>query len=451
LRSRVRNSAAIAATDTSSIGTPMCLASLFMAFYVFTLIGRPAEWVPGFGSIPVTRLAFLATAIVAFKVSTTLSSVRLMSLPNLKSAVLFMGLAVFSIVFSIYKSNSLANMPGPLTLLVSLILLVKVVPTIADAERILVAMVAGGFALTIGTLQVYQGGRAEIGTESMSYDPNDLAFVLVTMLPIAFALFDVARGMKKWLMLAGIIAMLFTILITGSRGGMIALTLVALLITFKPLGLDKEGRFRKVRMGSAIGRIMLLLMAAICAWVVAPPDIKDRLMTFLELGSDYNMNLEDNSSRLLLWKRNSTAVLSRPIGFGLGSQNTVDGMLGGTYKAAHNTVVQAFTELGFLGLFLLLRSFYVSWRELKLAERFSLTSKDPPPPLKARLALYSRALRYSLVGCFTAGFFLSQAYGSTLWMLIGVCAVFVALNRAASGEPVEQSRPRHRRRAAAVA
>ena len=28
-------------------------------------------------------------------------------------------------------------------------------------------------------------GRAEIGTENASYDPNDLSYVLITMLPIA--------------------------------------------------------------------------------------------------------------------------------------------------------------------------------------------------------------------------------------------------------------------------
>jgi O-antigen ligase len=416
-----------------------------MAFYVFTLVGRPSEWIPGFESIPVTRLAILAAAIVAFRVSSTLSPVRLMSLPNLKSGLLFMGLAVVSILWSIYRSNSLSWIPGPLTLMVSMILLVKVVPTVADAERILVALVAGALALTIGTLQVYQGGRAEIGTENMSYDPNDLAFVLVTMLPIALALFDVARGTKKWLLLVGIGAMLFTILITGSRGGTIALVLVALLITFKPIGLDKDGRLRQVRVGSAIKRVFLLMAAMAVAWVVAPPEIKDRLMTLMELGSDYNTNMEDNSSRLLLWKRNSTAVLTRPIGFGLGSSNAVDGMLGGLYKAAHNTLVQAFTELGFLGLFLLLRSFYVSWRDLKVAEQFSVTSEEPLPPVRSRLALYSRALRISLVGCLAAGFFLSQAYGAALWMLITVCAVFVALQRAAAGDLVEQPQSRRRR------
>src|SRR5688572_18194243 len=402
---------------------------MFMAVFVVTLVGRPSEWIPGLGSIPVSRIAFLITLVAAFRMATQLSPVKIFSLPNLKSAVLFMGLAVFSIVFSIYKGKSLEVMPGPLTLLLSMILLVKCVPSLKDAERILVALVISAIALTIGTLRVYQGGRAEIGTENSSYDPNDLAYVLVTMLPIATALFAVATGFKKMVLLAGMCAMLFTVLLTGSRGGAIGLFLVALLFTFKPIALDKEGRLKEVSAGSSTIRVVGLLMALGLAWVVAPPEIKDRLKTFTDLGSDYNMSMTDNSSRLLVWSRNCMAVVRRPIGYGLGTANAVDGMQGGQYKAAHNTLVQTFVELGFLGLFLLLSSYYISWRELRRAELHTQQASQPPTPTQSRLALYSRALRFSLVGNITAGFFLSQAYAPALWTLVALCAVFVGLQR----------------------
>ena len=417
---------------------------MLVAILVVTLIGRPSEWIPGLGSIPVTRIVFLIAAIAAFRMSATLSPVRLLSLPNLKSAIFYLVLAVFSILFSIYKSKSLEFIPGPLTLLLSVILLAKAVPTIGDAERILTAMIISAIALSIGTLQVYQGGRAEIGTETTSYDPNDLAYVLVTILPIAAAMFVVSRGLKKLALVAAIGAMLFTVLLTGSRGGAIGLFLVALIFTFKPIALAKDGRLKEIGAGSAIARVVALVLALILAWVVSPPEIKDRLNTFTELGSDYNMNMSDNSSRLLVWKRHAMATVKRPIGYGLGTANTVDGMFGGLYKTTHNTLVQTLVELGFLGLFLLLRCYYVSWRDLQIAEKKTRNAPEPPTPEQSRIALYSRALRLSLVGNITAGFFLSQSYGPTLWVTITMCAVFVYLQRTVSGEP-EPEKVRGRR------
>jgi O-antigen ligase len=420
--------------SSGDIGPATSKISMLVAILVVTLIGRPAEWIPGLGSIPVTRIVFLIALVVALRSVASLSPARLMSLPGLKSAIFFLGLAVASIVFSIYKSKTLSFIPGPVTLLLSIILLVKAVPTVRDAERVLVAMIVSAIALSIGTLRAYQGGRAEIGTEASSYDPNDLAYVLISILPIAFAMFTVSKGLKKIALLGAIGAMLVTVLLTGSRGGFIALAVVAIMFTFKPIGLAKDGRLKQVAVGGAVARVAALAIAAMLAWVFAPPEIKYRIETMSELGSDYNMNMSDQSSRLLVWQRHSMATVRRPIGYGLGTANTVDGMFGGQYKTTHNTLVQTLVELGFLGLFLLLRCYYVSWRDLQAAERHSKQSQAPPTPEQSRIALYSRALRMSLVGNIISGFFLSQAYGPTLWVLFAVCAAFIYLNRAASGE-----------------
>lgn len=423
---------------SGALPAPIGKVSMIMAILVVMLIGRPAEWIPGLGSIPVTRIVFLIAAVYAFRAAATLSPVRLLSLPQLKCAVFFLALAVLSITFSIYKSNTLAFIPGPIILLLAITLLVKSVPSVADAERIFVAMVISAIALTVGTLLAYQGGRAEIGTENTSYDPNDLSYVLITTLPIAAALFTVSTGLKKLLLLGGMVAMLLTMVLTGSRGGYIALFLVAMLFTFKPIALARDGRLREVRIGSALVRVMALVIALNLAWLVAPPDIKARMMTFVDIGSDYNSNMSDNSSRLVIWKRHALATFDRPTGFGLGSANTVDGLYGGLYKTTHNTVVQAMVELGFLGLFLLLGAYYVSWRDLRIAETVSKKSIEPLSPEQSRISLYSRALRMSLVGNITSGFFLSQAYGPMLWVTIAMCGVLVYLQRAASGQPEPQ-------------
>lgn len=341
-------------------------------------------------------------------------------------------------------------MQGPITLLLSMILLVKTVTAVADLERVFVALVISALALALGTLMEYQGGRADIDAASISYDPNDLAYVMVTILPICAALYVFSSGIKRLLLAAGMFVMGFTILLTGSRGGTLALLLIAMLAALRPLSLDRNGRLLEGRISTIISRTTILLVGLGMAWFAAPVDVKERLMTLADLGSDYNMDLNDNASRLLLWKRSSMAVFSRPIGFGLATFETVDGMLGGLYKTAHNTLVQGFVELGFLGLFFLLGAYYLSWRDLRVVERLSLKAIEPPSALVSRLALYSRALRISLAGNLAAGFFLSQAYGALLWMLIATCAAAIVLRRLALGEKTGMLAPRKSRKASAA-
>lgn len=423
--------------------------SLYTAILVVALVGRPAEWIEGLSFIPITRIAFLIAAFVAFRSAATLVPVRIMSVPNLRSGILFLGLAICSIAFSIYMSRSLQYMQGPITLLLSMILLVKTVTSVSDLERVFVALVLSALALALGTLMEYQGGRADIDAASISYDPNDLAYVMVTILPICAALYIFSSGLKKLLLAAGMFVMGFTILLTGSRGGTLALLLIAMLAALRPLSLDRQGRLLEGRVSTILSRALILLVGLGMTWFAAPVEIKDRLMTLADIGSDYNMDLNDNSSRLLLWKRSSAAVFTRPIGFGLATFETVDGMLGGLYKTAHNTLVQGFVELGFLGLFFLLGAYYLSWRDLKAVERVCQNSMEPPTPLISRLALYSRALRISLAGNLAAGFFLSQAYGALLWMLIATCAAAIVLRQKALGELSGESASRKGRRARA--
>ena len=87
--------------------------------------------------------------------------------------------------------------------------------------------------------------------------------------------------------------------------------------------------------------------------------------------------------------------------------------------------MQAFLELGVLGLWLYLATYYVTWKELGrivAAGRQSVRDKA-----SAQVALYARAFRIALAGNLAAGFFLSQAYSASLWMTVAVCAAFVRI------------------------
>ena len=174
-----------------------------------------------------------------------------------------------------------------------------------------------------------------------------------------------------------------------------------------------------------------MVVVGMLVWTHLPEDTTERIATLEDLKGDYNLSSTVEDSRTLIWRRDVGFALRRPIGYGMGSSEMVDGLLGGGhYKAAHNSLVQVFVELGALGLILYLTAYYRAWRGLAAVTR---GHREVPSPDSASLSRYARALAIAFAGNFVAGFFLSQAYSGLLWMLIAVCAALVRLGAPAYG------------------
>jgi O-antigen ligase len=94
--------------------------------------------------------------------------------------------------------------------------------------------------------------------------------------------------------------------------------------------------------------------------------------------------------------------------------------------APHNSYMEAMVELGVLGIILFLRMYLLSWRGLerarrKLGERTSISDEQ-----KEQM-VFARVLQISLAGNAVAGFFLSMAYATILWVTFGICMAMMAL------------------------
>jgi O-antigen ligase len=154
------------------------------------------------------------------------------------------------------------------------------------------------------------------------------------------------------------------------------------------------------------------------------------MATLVNLGDDYNADPNENGSRLLIWKQDIGMVWKRPIGYGLGSAELVDGLAGGQYRTAHNSFVETLVELGVIGLLIYIRVLTITWRDLG---RVIMVAQDPAAgEEEQRAALYARALRTALAGNLAAGLFLSQAYSADQWMLVAIAASFVRVALPAS-------------------
>ena len=198
--------------------------------------------------------------------------------------------------------------------------------------------------------QGYWGSQASMsgGTEFLerlagspydSVNPNGLAFIICTTLPFLYFMQSIS-----WKHRLGFISMtpllLYALLLTGSRSGLIALLIVYLAIVVK-------SRKR-----------VLLLAGGIVALVVGfsnmSPDMQDR---YLSIFGEGQKNAATADERIEGMKEQFWVVLHRPIfGHGLGTSPeanyhfTSAGPYAGDDLPAHNLYLEVAQELGLVGL-----------------------------------------------------------------------------------------------------
>jgi O-antigen ligase len=401
---------------------------IWLGIFIAIVAGRYGEWVPGLASIPLAKVAFLMALIATFR-ATYLPKVSALKVPIAKPAIFFLSLAMFSISFSVFRGQSLNQVYSVVVSLISLLLVVKVTQTLDDLAALFLGLAVAAAGLAMATIFSYSGGRAQING---NFDPNDLAYGLVTILPIIWAL-GATVAKRRWMFKVMVAAAAVAVLLTGSRGGVMALVLELVLLVAFPLAFAKDGSLKRFGIIRFIG--VLGATAGLCAalWGFLPFEARERAATLLNLGDDYNMT-SSKDGRTEIWRRDLDAVWERPIGYGLGSSEFVNGLMGGHFRAPHNVFIQSFVELGIPGLGLFVTSYLVA---LFRTGKLSRVGRATGPPQSIRAALYARALRVSLVANLVAGFFLSHAYDALPWVLIAVCAALVRVGSALPPPVVE--------------
>jgi O-antigen ligase len=416
------STSSLIAKTTPKSSTPAYV--IWTAILIALMVGKVSDWVPGLSSIPLVKIAYLFAAISAYVgAGAALAPVRIRSSKITRAALAFLGLAIVSFVFSIYKSATVSISLFIMIIILTIMLVLRVTQTLGDVEKLILGFAAAGVSLSAGLVLNYHGGRAFING---NFDPNDIAYSLDTILPLVLSLRQRQSRLGSLLMNAFAVVTVLAILLTGSRGGAVGLCVVMAAATAFPLGRDSHGALKKFSIRRTLIRCAILVLAVAFAWGYLPADTQQRMATLVNLSNDYNADSTENGSRLLIWKQDIGMVWKRPIGYGLGSAELVDGLAGGQYRTAHNSFVEALVELGVLGLLIYLRVLYTTWRELG---RVIMVARDPAAGEEVqKAALYSRALRTALAGNLAAGFFLSQAYSAGLWMLVAIAASLVRVS-----------------------
>lgn len=237
-------------------------------------------------------------------------------------------------------------------------------------------------------------------------DPNDLAQTLVAALPLVFLAWRRRRlfGNALFVLLPAA-AMLWAVVLTRSRGGLVAL---AALLWFAFARRAGPRWSRTLRRAGFAGLFLSLVL-------------------FFRLGGAD----ESAMGRLEAWSEGLQMLKYSPLwGVGFGSFADVNDLV------AHNSFVHCYGELGLIGYFAWLGAILATFWYL---ERISLTEGGPEG--STELARWARALSLSLIAFLAGALFLSRTYSVSLFLLVGLGTALAGVAIETSEQPESYAFP----------
>ncbi|HWN18342.1 MAG TPA: O-antigen ligase family protein [Gemmatimonadales bacterium] len=275
---------------------------------------------------------------------------------------------LLSVLWSVNETcheGKLCDVPQTINTYVQLFLMLWVLweatPTASRITNLLQAYVLGAFVAAASTIHNYSigasAGHAATRFTATGFDANDLGMMLALALPMAWYLASVSRySLQRWLNRAYFAFGGVAILLTGSRGAMLA-TIVALSVV--------PWTLTHLRRGVRIAAIVFIAGAGVAALTFVPATTFERLGTTGTEISEGNLN-----SRVQIWKTGLTVVPERPLhGFGpAGWRTAVTARLG--VKGAHNTFLAILVDAGLIGLLLYLSMFVLVLRGILVLSTF---------------------------------------------------------------------------------
>jgi O-antigen ligase len=382
-------------------------ALVLFAYYYFI---RPEDFIPGLAVIPLGKImggiALLALLIgprskdgqkipIELKVMTLLLFQMLLTIPLAS----WPGGAFDSVVNKFSKGVIVAY------------LIVLTLSKVSQIRKLLLVQVGTVALITIASLIVHktQGDGRLMGIQKgILENPNDLAINIAINFPLAVAFLLGEKGaLRKVFWTVSLGAMLYAVVATYSRSGMVALGITTLICLWE---FAIKGR-----------RVMLLVAAAVVGAIglgvmLGTPHYLLRLESMV-LGNIQGANdhgsLEGRKELLLASIR--IALQNPVLGVGPGNFAAVSGF----WQPAHNTYTGLAAETGFTGLFLFLLMMGLSMRKT------AAIRKLPGYAAHANIRLWASGLRAGLGAYLVGAMFATTEYNLFPYFMVGyICALY---------------------------
>ena len=366
-----------------------------LGVYAFLL---PFDSLSAVGPEGITLTLLAGAGLIVVLLGTALMKRELQRPPRqLLPWTLFVAWSIVTGLWALDGQNSLIRLPTAISLIVLFLVALSTSITRKELRTASFFAIAGATAASIYLLYQYFGGpvgaRGSIGTGDTAADPNYLAASLLLPLALSIHGFLTARGLARklvWLSVDAVIT--FGILVTGSRGSMVA---VVVMLMF----------FMYTRLLSR--RLMIPLLALFVAIPFFLPDaFFNRLETTVDTGG---------AGRTIIWQGGLVAFVRHPfMGAGLNNfgnayrDNVGSAPLyhGRMVYGAHNVYLEVAVEMGVAGIVLLLAGMIGQMRAANRCRK-----KLSPQPAGVLVAYEA--------GCYaimTAAFFIGVTWEKWFWL-----------------------------------
>ena len=408
-------------------------ALTYIALFLFTVVlyARPSEFYPG----PMTAsLAFIVGVItLAIFVITQLSlEGNLTSRPREINLVLvFFVLGLLSIPLAIRPNEAWEEFNDTfIRCVVIFIVLVNAVRTEKRLKGLLLLTIAVSIWLSVAAINDYRLGLSTVegyrvaGRGSGIFgNANDMALHLVTIVPIAVALFFGSRGaVRKTLFAACSVLMIAAIVLTYSRGGFIGVLCALIFLAWK------VGRHR--RLPVIISGV--ILMVGVLA--LAPGNYWTRLLSIFVPNLDAVGS--SDARREALYRSIWTALRHPLLGIGMGNFHIVSDR----EMVSHNAYTQVAAEMGMTALVV-----YVMFIVSPLRKLGQIASETFTNRANSDYYYLAVGLQASLIGYMVSSFFASVAYIWYVYYLVAYAVCFRRIYEAEVGHLVEVKKQKSKR------
>lgn len=407
---------------------------LALLAFMLVMIGRIQELLPALAPIRLGLVSGGLAGLAWLYSSGSFSEKVPFDVKQVRYVLALLGLAIATLPVAVWPGHSFEFVTQQYSKTVLLFLLVLYwCRSLRNIRGVIWVCCLGAIGSVVTGLVSGQVGDQRFNAGSLTYDPNDLAWLLVTILPMLVYLYYTS-GAATRVLLAGMTFLCFYgIVLTQSRGGLLALLVVCLLL------------WRRILPSS--GTAGIAVMALVVFGVLAGSAYWDRIETMWDPRSEYDRTL---GGRTVLWETGLALLIAHPWGVGIDGFVTAEGLShggGGKWSASHNSLLQVGVELGAAGLVVFLLLVGRTARDLRLVQSSPRSSPfwlangadgitpnwDPPEPgttedsLRDGVPLLAGALEISLWGLIASGFFLSQGYSPLLYVVLGLSVACVRL------------------------
>jgi putative inorganic carbon (HCO3(-)) transporter len=390
--------------------------------YLLVFLGRPGEAYPILATIRIELILGAALSFLAL-IKNKYRYGRF-TIPDSKlnlDMILILGAMCLSFSLASCKDCTVTAILDMVKLGIFFLLIILTVDSVKRLELFFWAFIIINAKLTFditwgfyhGQAVFNQGLNRATGGNSEMDNFNGIAITMNTMIPFVYFFFNHYRNLwKKAGMLLCLLLFVWTLVITGSRGGLVGFVAI--------LGMFWWQSKNKIAMG-----IFLLLFMAV-AWAMLGSDTKSRYSTI------FADNLDDSSeNRIRAWQDGLEMMMIRPLtGVGAGAFAWARFERFGRYLNPHNMYVQVLAELGFIGAFIyfmfLADIFRINKRILK-----RVSARGSPLSI---LEPFARSIMTSSGAMMVTGMFAHSAFRYTWYVMAAMTVVSYHLLRKAEFE-----------------